>query len=75
MRLGLVDEVVPDEAEARRLAAGFAEVPRDAYAAAKRALRAGALEPTEDETLRFHEEIPIWTSPELKARLTAMLRK
>lgn len=76
LRLGLLDEVVANEDEARAMAETFASSPRDAYLAAKRALRSGALDVTGDERRQYLDEVlPTWTSGELKARIEAKLRK
>ena len=76
LRLGLLDEVVASEGEARSMAERFAASPRDAYLAAKRALRTGALDVTEDERRRYLDEVlPTWTSGDLKSRIEARLRK
>lgn len=75
-RLGLVDEVLENEEQARAHAERVASAPRDAYAAAKKSLRAGVLDITADEKKRFLDvAIPSWTSPELKAKLAAVLKK
>lgn len=72
--LGLVD-AIGEEAEARAMLDRLAAHPRDAYAETKRALR-GTLAISADEQRRFHEEtIPYWCSPEIKARLRAVLAK
>lgn len=77
VRLGLVDRVASDplgaaRAELQRLA-GY---PADAYAAAKRDLRAGS-EPTDpDAEQRFRRDVlPVWSSETLKARIRGMLRR
>jgi enoyl-CoA hydratase/carnithine racemase len=76
LRLGLLDEVVANEGEALSMAERFASSPRDAYLAAKRALRAGALDVTGDERRRYLDEVlPTWTSGDLKSRIEAKLRK
>jgi enoyl-CoA hydratase/carnithine racemase len=76
LRLGLLDEVVASESEALALASRFASSPPEAYAAAKRALRSGALEVTETERRDFIEAVlPTWASAELKARIESKLRK
>ncbi|HEY8041526.1 MAG TPA: enoyl-CoA hydratase/isomerase family protein [Polyangiaceae bacterium] len=76
LRLGLVDEIVAGEAEARAFAERMASVPRDAYGAAKRALRDGALDVDAAEERRFLEEVvPRWITPELKAKLAAVLAR
>ncbi len=76
LRLGLLDEVVSSEPEARAMAEKFAASPREAYIAAKRALRGGALDVSDEERRRYLDEVlPTWTSGELKARIAARLRK
>lgn len=76
LRLGLVDEVVAGEAEARAYAERIAAAPQLAYAAAKRALREGVLETGADEERHFRESVlPAWVTPELKARLAAVLSR
>jgi enoyl-CoA hydratase/carnithine racemase len=76
LRLGLVDEIVAGEAEARAFGERMASVPRDAYGAAKRALRDGALDVDAAEERRFLEEVvPRWITPELKAKLAAVLAR
>jgi enoyl-CoA hydratase len=72
--LGLID-VAGEEAEARARLEKLAAHPRDAYAAAKRALR-GTLEVPESEQQRFiRDVVPTWAAPELKERLRAVLKK
>jgi enoyl-CoA hydratase len=72
--LGLID-VVGEEAEARARLEKLASHPRDAYAAAKLALR-GTLAVPEAEQQRFiRDVIPTWAAPELKERLRAVLKK
>lgn len=76
LRLGLLDELVAGESEARTIAERLASSPREAYLAAKRALRGGALDVTPGELRQYlHEVLPTWTSGELKARIEARLRK
>lgn len=76
LRLGLVDEIVADEAAARAYAERIAGSPRSAYAAAKAAMRAGVLDVSADDERRFREEIlPAWMTPELKERLKAVLAR
>jgi enoyl-CoA hydratase len=76
LRLGLVDEIVAGEAEARVFAERIAKTPRDAYVKAKLALREGVLDLDADEELRFREEVvPGWITQELKARLAAVLAR
>ncbi|MDB4933237.1 MAG: Enoyl-CoA hydratase [Labilithrix sp.] len=69
---GLVD-VLGEESDARARLEKLASHPRDAYAAAKRALR-GTLSVPEAEQRRFVTEVvPKWAAPELKERLRAVL--
>jgi enoyl-CoA hydratase/carnithine racemase len=77
LRLGLVDEVVPDAlASSRAELARLAAFPREAYARNKEALRAGVLDVSEAEARRFREEVvPLWTAAETKARLSSLLKK
>ena len=76
LRLGLVDEVVASEAEARAYAERIAAGPAPAYAAAKRALRAGVLDVSDAEEAHFRDAVlPAWVTPELKARLRAVLAR
>jgi enoyl-CoA hydratase len=75
LRLGLIDEVVAGEAEARAYAERVAAAPRAAYAAAKEALRHGVLHVGADEERAFRDDVlPAWVTPELKARLAAVLK-
>lgn len=74
LRLGLVDEVADDaEAVARRRLAALAAHPPEAYAITKAALRAGAAPRPEDERRFVEEEVPIWTSSAMRARVLAVL--
>jgi enoyl-CoA hydratase len=76
LRLGLIDEVVADEAAARAYAAKVGAAPAPAYRAAKASLRAGVLDARAEEERRFREEaLPAWVAPELKARLMAALAR
>ncbi len=76
MSLGLLDAMVASESEARSMAERFSASPRDAYLAAKRALRSGALDVTEAERRHYLDEVlPTWTSGDLKSRLETRLRK
>lgn len=74
--LGLVDELADD---ARTVAIGrlerLATSPAAAYAGAKRDLQ-GPIDVSADEERRFEQEVvPAWTSPDLKARLLAALKR
>ncbi len=75
LALGLVDELAPDPvATGRRRLEALAAHPASAYAAAKRALRAGALAVSEDTRRWFHDElVPAWVAPDVKARVSAIL--
>jgi enoyl-CoA hydratase/carnithine racemase len=74
LELGLID-VIADEEDARVRLERLAAHPRDAYGAAKRALR-GTLTVPEAEQRRFVSDvIPKWATPELKERLQAVLGK
>lgn len=76
LRLGLVDEVVGGEAEARAYAEGLASAPAAAYTAAKQSLRDGVLAVGSDEEKKFREDVlPAWITSELKARLAAVLSR
>ena len=77
LRLGLIDEVSdePRAAAEKRLAV-LASHPAPAYAAAKHDLRAHrvAVDPADDARFK-REALPSWTSPELKAKIRAVLGK
>jgi enoyl-CoA hydratase/carnithine racemase len=76
LRLGLVDELVAGEAAARAYAERVAALPAAAYVAAKKALRDGVLDVDAGEERHFREAIlPGWVTPELKARLAAVLAR
>lgn len=77
LRLGLVDELAGDaravsEARIRELAA----LPRVAYGATKRALRAGvtSFSPGEYEAA-LRETLPVWSSDAVKQRVVGRLKK
>ena len=72
--LGLID-VVGEEADARARLEKLAAHPRDAYAAAKRALRGTLAVPEADQRRFINDVVPKWAAPELKARLRAVLDK
>ncbi len=77
LRLGLVDALAADPlAVGRARLAALAQHPADAYARAKRDLRAGVLEVTDAERQRFLDEVvPAWTSDALKARIAGFLKR
>ncbi|HEY8078319.1 MAG TPA: enoyl-CoA hydratase/isomerase family protein [Labilithrix sp.] len=73
LALGLVD-AIGEEADARAKIATLDSFPRGAYAASKLTLR--SLHVPADEERRFRDEtIPFWGSPEMKARMRAVLEK
>lgn len=76
-RLGFVDELAEDpRAEAERRLSALAVHPPEAYAAAKRDLRAQAVAIEADEQQRFlRESLDAWTSAELRARIRALLSR
>jgi enoyl-CoA hydratase/carnithine racemase len=72
--LGVV-HAIGDEEGAKESLAILAGHPRETYAYAKRVLRASLAVP-EDEARRFREiTVPAWASPELKAKLRAVLTR
>lgn len=77
LSLGLVDEVAADPiAVGRQRLEALAKHPAEAYAGTKRALRAGALVVSEETRRWFREElVPAWVTPEVKARVLAVLGK
>jgi len=76
-RLGLVDAVDADPvAAARAHLDRLAGHPAAAYAATKRALRAGVTDVSPGDRVTFLEEVvPVWTSEATKSRLLGMLRR
>jgi enoyl-CoA hydratase len=76
LRLGLIDEIVANESDARAYADNVAKAPSAAYAVAKRDLRKGVLDLSADTRAQFiAEALPKWCAPELKARIAGMLKK
>jgi 3,2-trans-enoyl-CoA isomerase len=75
LALGLVDEVSADaEASARQRLEALSAYPRPTYAHTKRLLRAAAVAVTPADDERFSEvEVPLWTSPEMKQRVGAVI--
>lgn len=73
--LGLVDELADDPlAVARARLAQLAAHPREAYARTKAELRRGATDVSPEDERRFvEEELPIWTSDEVRERVLAVL--
>lgn len=77
LTLGLLDEIAEDvkETAVRRLEA-LAAHPAHAYGATKRSLREATVAiPEEVAASALRQAVPHWTSPELKARLTGMLKR
>lgn len=75
LRLGLVDEVSENPlALARDRLAALAKHPKEAYAATKRALRGSSLTAPEDAEF-LPSLLPSWVSPEVKARIAAILNR
>jgi enoyl-CoA hydratase len=75
LRLGLVDAVAQDaEKAAREKLAALAAHPAQAYAYTKEDLRGATLSRPEDEAL-FQRMLPVWTSPEIKQRIEAVLKR
>jgi enoyl-CoA hydratase len=77
LELGLVDEISDEPlALARERLLALAAHPAESYAALKERLHEGASHVTDEERRRYAEqELSAWTSPELKARLNALLRR
>jgi Delta3-Delta2-enoyl-CoA isomerase len=75
--MGLVDEVADDVlAVATERLQALARHPADAYAAAKRQLRAGVLDVSPAERRRSDEEdLPTWTAGPLRAKIRAYLAR
>ncbi len=76
-RLGLVDAAVDDaESVARATLAGLAAHPPDAFALAKADLRGRIMATSPELTRLFQEQaLPMWTAPELKAKVRALLER
>lgn len=77
LRVGLVDEVREDaRAAAEKRIALLASHPPAAYAAAKATLRNPAIAVERDSLEKFFADaLPAWTSPELKAKIAAVLAR
>jgi enoyl-CoA hydratase/carnithine racemase len=79
LRLGLVDEVAVDAALAARAALErLSAHPRAAYAASKRDLRGRGPEGLASDAAQgawLAESVSIWTSPDVRARVSAVLGK
>ncbi len=74
LRLGLVDELSEAaEASARRRLEALAAHPRDAYRLTKAELNGAVTEISEAEQARFREQqLPLWTSDEMRDRMRAV---
>jgi enoyl-CoA hydratase/carnithine racemase len=77
LRLGMIDEVAEDAGEvARRRLAALGAHPARAYAMVKADLRGSEVGVPAAKERQFIEEVlPTWTSPELKQRLMAALKR
>ena len=81
LRHGLVDELVPDDAEAvvhaRRRLEGLASHPAAAYAHAKQDLRGTAQTMCADDAWEraMIEAVPTWTSSSVRAKIASVLRR
>jgi enoyl-CoA hydratase/carnithine racemase len=77
LQVGLLDELSPqpEEAAKEKLKA-LASHPHATYASTKRALRSGVTDLTAEDRRRFLEdEVPLWSSDELRGRVRAALGK
>lgn len=77
LALGLVDQVSSDApvAALKRIQA-LAAHPRTTYAVTKQALRTAMVNVTPEDERRFREqEVPIWSSTEMKERVEAVLNR
>ena len=76
-QLGLIDEIAEHaSSRAGEQLARLASHPRDTYAATKLALRREEIEPTASEREAFRKhDLAVWTSPETKQRVRAVLRR
>lgn len=75
LALGLIDEIGDEQAAWKRLQ-GLGGHPRATFAATKYALRHGLADWTSADERRFRErEVPIWSSPDMKSRVMAVLEK
>jgi enoyl-CoA hydratase/carnithine racemase len=76
-KLGLIRAATDDpEGDAKAHLARLAAHPAHAFAAGKSDLRGGIMATSPDLTRRFQDEVlPLWTSPDLKAKLLALLER
>jgi enoyl-CoA hydratase len=77
LAMGLVDEVADDaEAAATARLQALSAHPRSTYALTKANLRGAVTTVTPADERRFREqEVPIWASSEMKARVAAVLKR
>ena len=77
MRLGLIDDARPDaEDAARAWIDRVARHPRRTYAHTKSILNRGVARANPEDSRRFlEEELPIWTSDEIRERVRAVLAR
>lgn len=81
LRLGLVDEIVPDDADASSRARARLELlaahPAEAYAFAKRDLRGTPQTMCADDAWEraMDEAVPTWTSPGVRAKIASVLKR
>jgi enoyl-CoA hydratase/carnithine racemase len=75
LAMGLIDEI-GGEAEAQARLKMLSAHPRTTYAVTKAALRGEVTVATSADERRFREqEVPIWASSEMKARVAAVLKR
>jgi enoyl-CoA hydratase len=73
-RLGLLD-ALGDEGDAREALERRAQLPREAYAATKLALRTPGIQVPEEERLAWRRDrLPAWQDSDLRSRLAARLK-
>lgn len=77
LELGLVDELALDASTvAGERLAELAKHPPDAYARTKQMLRGGVMDLTDEELAAFErEDLPVWTSDAVRARVMAILAR
>ncbi len=77
LTLGLATQVVEGvEPAAREQLAALAAHPARTYALTKKVLRGSVLDTSDEDRRRFlEEEVPLWTSDEVRARIAAVLAR
>lgn len=77
LAIGLIDEIAEDaESAAKKRLDALSAHPRTTYARTKALIRRGVCSVSAEDERRFRdEELAIWTSPEVKARVTAVLAR